>query len=152
MAIELAAGVKAGVNLTRFWGNTTPYAYDHVFIKSGFTSGGVVQFGATKHFAIQPEVLFSIKGHKEEIEGLDYVSLNTRFLEIPFLCQLRIPAPKILTPLVYEGQALAIRLSGIRIDAQESGKKYDRSEPFIADLPKDKNMALSLTGGYQFAF
>ncbi|MGB2763813.1 MAG: porin family protein [Candidatus Aminicenantaceae bacterium] len=66
-------------------------------------------------FAIQPEVLYTMKGAKIEATVLDITSMwefNLSYLEVPVLVKFMIPTPGSVKPNLYAGPAVAIMLSG----------------------------------------
>jgi len=76
-------GVKAGASLTSFTGKDIEGAKN----KFGFHGGGVAELGLTDNFAIQPEVLFSMKGAKAE--DMDGLSFNQSYIDVPVLLKFK---------------------------------------------------------------
>ncbi|SDY90243.1 porin family protein [Hymenobacter psychrophilus] len=76
-------GVKAGASLTNFVGEDA----DGVTNKIGVHGGFVAELGITDNFAIQPEVLFSMKGAK--VEDLDNVRINQSYIDVPVLLKVK---------------------------------------------------------------
>jgi hypothetical protein len=84
-AQETKFGVKAGVNLATLGGDA-----EDVSSKIGFHVGGFAEFKISDKFAIQPELLFSTQGAKEEYseEGFDVENkLNLSYLNIPVMAK-----------------------------------------------------------------
>lgn len=82
-AQETRFGVKAGANLANFTGDV-----EDAKSKVGFQVGGFAEIKLTDKFAIQPEVLFSTQGAKEE--GSDVFSsyenkVNLSYLNVPVM-------------------------------------------------------------------
>ncbi|TGD78247.1 porin family protein [Hymenobacter wooponensis] len=77
-------GVKAGASLTNFVGKDSD-GYDGKF---GFHGGVVAELGLTDNFAIQPEVLYSMKGAKfgDLAEDLRF---NQTYIDVPVLLKVK---------------------------------------------------------------
>ncbi|MGI4862605.1 MAG: porin family protein [Janthinobacterium lividum] len=74
-------GIKAGASLTNFTGKDVEGAAN----KFGFNGGVVANFGLNDMFSIQPEVLYSMKGAKED--GGDG-KINLNYIDIPVLAKI----------------------------------------------------------------
>jgi hypothetical protein len=74
-------GLKAGASLTNFTGKDVEGAAN----KFGFNGGVVANFGINDMFSIQPEVLYSMKGAKED--GGDG-KINLNYIDIPVLAKI----------------------------------------------------------------
>jgi hypothetical protein len=78
-------GIKGGVNLTNM------YVQDvsDENMKVGFNAGFFAKLPVTKGFSIQPELLYTSKGAKEEynnfIEGRGEYRFNLNYIELPVL-------------------------------------------------------------------
>jgi hypothetical protein len=75
----------------------------------GIAAGVFVTAGLTPQFAIQPELLYVMKGGKNDT---DDESIRVSYLEIPLLLKLRIPAKgngSQFSPNVYAGPFLGIK-------------------------------------------
>jgi hypothetical protein len=154
-AIEMGAGVKLGLNLSRIWGEDD-YNYDMLMLP-GFVAGGMFQLKLSKSFAIQTEVLFTMKGVTYKwvdtaITGATYNwadtaffldkviqthkhQLSLRYLEIPVLMQFSIPVNDAFTPVVYAGPAFGIKL-GIGHRSETDGKERGISKDYIKSINK----------------
>ncbi len=104
-------GFKGGVNIADFYG--TNIVDEQEEAKIGFVAGSFIRYNFSPLFAIQPEILFSMKGAKllgdqpsyfEEIYVLYY-------LEVPILAKLTVPTAGTTTPNLFLGPTLAIKLS-----------------------------------------
>ncbi|MBC6613121.1 PorT family protein [Hymenobacter sp. BT507] len=76
-------GVKAGASLTSFTGKDI----EDVEYKFGFHGGGVAEIGLSESFAVQPEVLFSMKGAKAE--GMGDYRFNQSYIDVPVLLKFK---------------------------------------------------------------
>jgi len=118
LAKEKKAGLKIGMNRATFHGDDVK-EMEQVFgekmeSKWGLCVGGFIRFNISKAFAIQPEVLYTMKGAKIGATVLDITSkweFNLSYLEVPVLVKFMIPTPGGVKPNLYAGPALAIKLS-----------------------------------------
>jgi hypothetical protein len=85
-------GLKAGISIAQFVGSDAP---DNNLVRTvsraGLSGGGLAEISLTEHWAVQPEVLYTMKGTKEV-----FLSTSTRFqrlgyLEVPVLLKFNIP-------------------------------------------------------------
>lgn len=89
-AQEVKYGVKGGLNLSNFTGDT-----DGLDLKSkaGFNVGGFVEIKLSDKFAIQPEILYSTQGTKAEVEEFELegnfydaqVCFNLSYINVPVM-------------------------------------------------------------------
>jgi len=100
-------GAKVGTNLTKNYGLENSIAK----YKLGFAFGGFVSYGLVSQFAIEPEVLFTMKGW--ELEDISKVKLN--YVEIPVLLKFYVPSQSNIKPNLFVGPALGMLLSA-RVD------------------------------------
>ena len=128
-------GVKVGINIAKFGGDDA----EDLDSKIGLAIGGFITYSVNDRFAIQPEVFYTMKGAKSEVE--DFVgetitsTLSFNYLEIPVLAKLTIPTEGAVEPNVFLGPALAINLSAdsktefagveLEVDLKEFTKSVD---------------------------
>jgi hypothetical protein len=78
-------GIKGGLNLTNLYVNDV--SNEHM--KAGFNAGVFAKLPVTKGFSIQPELLYSLKGAKEDynnfLQGSGEYRFNLGYLELPVL-------------------------------------------------------------------
>lgn len=115
----LTAGLKGGMNIANLHGKDVEELEEEIgadlVSKMGFCAGGFITYSLSDMFAIQPELLFSMKGAKAEREILGEtmkVTIKVNYLEIPVLAKLSIPTPGNVKPSLFVGPSLAIKLSG----------------------------------------
>jgi hypothetical protein len=116
--------------------------------KLGFCIGGFITFGISEMFAIQPEVLYSMKGSKAEgivLAESFKVEFNLSYLEIPVLLKVRIPTRGTVRPSIFAGPYLAIKLSG-KSKIEYAGESEEED---LEDL-KDTDIGLVLGAGIDF--
>lgn len=75
-------GAKAGLNIANLVGD----ADETNDAKIGFNFGAVVEIPVTEKFAVQPELLFSTQGVKDDSEGTD-VTLKLNYINIPLMAK-----------------------------------------------------------------
>ena len=89
-AQRITGGFKGGTNLANFHGDDV----EDTKLKMGFCGGGFVTFSLSKVVIIQPELLYSQKGAKWEIEFMDEtwkVTDKFNYLEIPIFIKIILP-------------------------------------------------------------
>jgi hypothetical protein len=78
-------GIKGGLNLTNLY--VSDVSSEHM--KAGFNAGVFAKLPVTKGFSIQPELLYSLKGAKENYnnfaQGSGEYRFNLGYLELPVL-------------------------------------------------------------------
>lgn len=78
-------GIKGGLNLTNLY--VADVSDEHV--KAGFNAGLFAKLPVTEGFSIQPELLYSVKGAKDNynnfIQGSGEYRFNLGYIELPLL-------------------------------------------------------------------
>ncbi len=109
-ATNISLGIKNGLNLATWHSEINN---KRMQFKKGYIISGMADITFVKHFSIQPEIIFSMKGYKEEGipqwdgSGADY---RINYLEIPLLFKLNIPVRRFI-PNFYIGPDLGICIS-----------------------------------------
>jgi hypothetical protein len=154
-AYGMGAGIKVGFNQSRMWGVTEGEHYDDMFMLPGFIAGGMFQHKLSKLFAIQPELLYTVKGKKvtgvmdyspylSEYSYHDYVlQIRTKYLEIPILMQFTIPASEALMLMLYTGPAFSFKL-GTDLKEVIGGNDVNFSKD---DIKNENNMTDAIDFG-----
>ncbi len=151
-------GLKAGLNLANAYGDevepvlafaaltgfgmsdeeAAALAYDidvSTKMRIGAAFGAFLEFSINDKFAIQPELLYTMKGVKGEFEGEDPDSGETvkvkgtiklSYLEIPVLVRLSIPTEGKIKPSFLIGPALAFEISAEQ-EGEAKGETIDES-------------------------
>lgn len=78
-AQSIKFGVKAGASLSGFSGKDS----DGTAYKFGFNGGVLANFGINDMFSVQPEVLYSMKGAKDDSNSDNKINLN--YIDVPVL-------------------------------------------------------------------
>lgn len=100
-------GVRGGLTQATFYGDDVA-SND---FRPGFTGGVFLNYQVNDAFAIQPEVLYSVRGTKNHFSAttnpdLEDVRVRQDVIEIPVLFKLSAPLSPV-TPRLYAGPALA---------------------------------------------
>lgn len=133
----LSWGLKGGVNAATLYGD----AVDDAETRAGFNGGIYLNYKFAGPWALQPEVLFSMKGADLD-NGITGQPGSTEYelayLEIPVLVKYYIPAGTMLKPNLYAGPEVGFNLYG---DANGSD---------IDDSMEDAEFGLAFGGGLDF--
>lgn len=119
-AEKMMFGVKGGLNMANLTGDDV----EDSSMKIGAVGGVFMSYDLTEIFAIQPELLFSMKGAKFEDGDLEE-NLKFNYFEIPLLLKVNLPTDGKIKPMLYAGPALGILMSAKVED--EDVKDYAKS-------------------------
>ena len=134
-------GLKFGMNMANFSGKDAKAEEgESKKMKLGFAAGGFVTYSITEMFAVQPEVLYTMKGAKYEWEGGSWTA-KYDYLEIPVLAKVSIPTQGNIGPHLFIGPALGILLSAkdkteiegedpFELAGEEDAKDWTKSTDF----------------------
>jgi len=104
-------GVIGGVNFATLSGDDI----ENVKTKTAFFGGGFFELALSPNFAIVPEVLYSMKGAKDDSDpGVD-ATIDLAMIEVPVLFKAMFPSANesgwALRPHMYAGPAIAFKTS-----------------------------------------
>ena len=99
-------GIIGGANLATVVGSNFENASD----RTGFAAGLTAVLPLSPSFAIQPELIFTMKGANGSVGGSSAVA-KIDYIELPVLARFEIPASGIVKPYVYGGPGFAYRTS-----------------------------------------
>jgi hypothetical protein len=99
-------GVKGGLNMATGTGTDAT----DLKMKMGIVGGVFMSYDITEIFAVQPELLYSMKGASYDIPDVD-ASMNLNYFEIPLLLKVNFPTEGKIKPSLYAGPALGILMS-----------------------------------------
>ena len=99
-------GVKGGLNLANVIGDDVKESS----MKIGAVGGVFMCYDITEIFALQPELLFTMKGAKDDSAGVE-LSWKVNYIEIPVLFRVNLPTEGKIKPMLYAGPALGILMS-----------------------------------------
>jgi len=138
-------GFKVGFNMANLSGDDV---IEGTNSKMGFCLGGFVTYSLNEMIALQPEVLYTMKGAKweEEVFGETLeITWTLDYLEIPILAKIAIPTQGTVKPNLFVGPALGINLRG-KAKAELAG---ETEEVDIEDL-KSTDFGLVFGAGVDF--
>lgn len=124
----MMAGVKGGLNFANLIGDNVEEAAS----KTSFVGGAFLCYPLTEIFAIQPELLFTMKGAKNE-DSEDDESWNINYIEIPILLKVALPTEGNVDPSLYVGPGFGFLLSSKVSNGGERDLK-DETEGFDIGL------------------
>ncbi len=114
----IEGGIKAGINLSNIYGEQYDIPETGTDIKLGFVGGGYITYYISDIFALQPEILFSMKGmsweSKTTINGIPATCENEwslDYLDIPVLVKFTIPTESSVKPNFFVGPVFSIKLN-----------------------------------------
>ncbi len=124
-AAGIMVGVKGGLSVANLYGDDV---YNNS-ITYGGTAGAFMRYAVTGIIAVQPEVLFAMKGAKYESEGLESQQ-KINYIEIPLLAMATLPNTSKIKPNIFAGPAIGILLSnkitnGEEIDIKDASRSAD---------------------------
>jgi len=158
-AQTISYGIKAGVNFSTF-----SASIDNISATSksltGFHVGGVIDFGFTKSFSIQPGILYSTKGGSSnavddgsQAVGASASKVTFNYLEIPvnFLYRASVRKGSVF---IGGGPYVAFGLSGSAPFTDNNGPTTNQTQAihFGSGLDEIHNpdFGINFIGGYQF--
>ena len=118
---SITEGFELGLNSATVGGATNYISLQSI---TAFNGGIFVKLDVASLFAIQPELLYTMKGYKLTHKADDgpgplaqpnyYVTANNSYLEIPVLLKLSTPSSAfgILKPNIFAGPEIAFELNG----------------------------------------
>ena len=102
-----AKGVKLGLNIATMAGDDVP---SDAKSKVGVALGGFATYSINDMFAVQPELLYTMKGYAQTYGTEDY-TMSYNYLELPILGKLNVPVQGDIKPNVFLGPAFALKLA-----------------------------------------
>jgi hypothetical protein len=154
-AAGIKGGLKIGVSSAKLYGDDVGdfegLLGEGLKSRIGFCAGGFITFNITEMFAIQPEVLYTMKGVRWEggINGATPLKIWIKldYLEIPVLVKIIVPTPGGVKPFLFAGPVLALKLSS-KVKAEYAG---DSEEEDIEDENmKSTDFGLVIGAGVDF--
>lgn len=125
----IGKGIKVGLNLTNITGSDAP---DKTSMKIGFVGGGYITYAFSDLFAIQPEVLYAMKGYKYDYtnpitDATETFSVKLNYIEIPVLGKVLLSGGEKFKPNFYAGPAFGFLMSAKNedIDIKDNLKSMD---------------------------
>lgn len=118
-------GIKTGVAMSNIFGRDV---YDQRF-RAGFTCGIFMTYGIGRTFAVQPELLFVMKGSKYvNGRGSDAYreTMSLEYVELPILAKLYLPLSRAFRTHVFAGPAPALNIRA-QVDARFAGESQEET-------------------------
>lgn len=118
-------GVKGGLNLANLTGSDV----NNASIKTGIDVGVFLTYDISDIFAVEPELLFSMKGAKSDSASVTG-SWKVNYIEIPILLKAKLPTDGKIKPCIYVGPGIGFLMSSkisddIEIDMKDFTKSTD---------------------------
>jgi hypothetical protein len=138
MAFPVSFGLKAGLDFSRFSGadvdtlaqKTASSASAELKSKVGFAGGAFLGIGVGGSWALQPELLYVMKGTKVSAASGDS-NINLNYFEIPVLLKLNLlPAKSTVNPFVFAGPSLSFNTGAKLSNSGEDIKNHVRSADY----------------------
>jgi len=130
----------AGLNLARVEGEGT----DDLSSRTGWLAGVALGLNLSPRFTIQPGVVYTFKGAKEnDSQGVEQGTFTFKYIQIPVLAQIRFPGTSNFTPFITLGPALGIE-AGCTLKEVDGESSDCADEP---DFPGLKSTDLTVIGG-----
>lgn len=136
-------GLKFGASLANLSGSDA----GDTQIRTGFGGGAFITYAINDNFAIQPELLYVMKGAKQtytdpilgDVDGV----LKFDYLELPILVQALIPTSGNFKPTVFAGPSVGFLLSA---KAKAEAMGYS-AEVDVKDMTKSVDFGLAFGAG-----
>ncbi len=138
-------GVKVGLAMYKFSGDHPELDAVDPDLKTGLAAGGFLTFALGPNFALQPEVVYAMKGSVYEEGGYKY-TFKFNYLDVPILFKYRFPTEGRMRPNLFAGPIPSFKLSAKLKEEAPSG---DREGDF--EHVKGLDLGLALGGGIDFA-
>lgn len=123
-------GLRAGINTTDFYGE----ALGSTDSRLGIQGGLFLNYRPSLRWAVQPEVVFhKLAGrvdHSRVFEGSGWTNYDLGLLEMPLLAKFYFPQRSGVTPNLFAGPALGVRLFSDAHDSRQALDDADLDEHF----------------------
>jgi hypothetical protein len=139
-------GIKIGLSMSSFGGDDRDIEKEGMpETRYGLGAGGFLTFGLGPNLALQPEVLYVMKGAKFGQDD-DGFTIKFAYLDVPVLFKYRFPTTGSTRPSLYAGPVGSIKLTAdARLIEDGIETKYDYS-----DYVKDSDFGMAVGGGLDF--
>lgn len=137
---EMWFGPKAGASMAKVTGDDIDSLFSDVKYKTGFAAGVFLNAGLTPSIAIQPELLYVMRGAKEDVIDL---KLKANYVALPVLIKWMAPTQGSVKPNLFVGPEVAFLMSakidtvGGDVDVKDSTKSVDFGLVFGGGLDFD---------------
>ena len=119
---QIQYGGKIGLNFANIGGTNAATSYPGNGTRTGLVIGGFMSYEFAPMFAVEPEVLFSMKGTSGSTEGITYTGI-LNYIEVPVFLKFKIPlAPgSPVSANLYAGPDFAFKVAS-SIEETENGQ------------------------------
>lgn len=148
-------GVKGGLDISGLRGSSTGVRGSLFDTKRGVIAGVFGVFDLAPEFGIEVDALFSMKGGKLSGPGVDPNGnpvMSTEgffildYLEFPILARYNLPVQGDVTPHLYAGPTIALKVSGRARYSQLPGADLDAARTLDAGVAAGASVDLALGG------
>lgn len=142
-----AWGIKAGMDVSKFVGpNATTPQGNRLNYKPGVSAGLFATYSFTNIFAVQPELLYSVKGARwNQMDDTPNYVTRVDYFEIPILAKADIPTHGSIQPNIYAGPDFAFR---VRARQTVPGVFHDQN---VNNDFKSTDIGMALGAGTSYA-
>lgn len=147
-------GIKGGINIAKYTGDDADGGGITSASRLAFSAGFFLVINIAEMFALQPELIYSIKGTNLEYDGLTGLEKHSlNYIEIPVLAKLLLPISASSNFNFFVGSYLAVLLSSAYDTTEEVKDFYEffgiPSSDDMDDIRKSTDMGLVLGMGTQ---
>lgn len=104
-----AKGFKVGVTMANLTGDFKEFFEVDAKMKIGFAAGGFLTYSFSPTFAIQPEVLYCMKGAKADTDEGEKIKLD--YIVVPILLKYSFPTEGKVAPSLFAGPEVGFLMS-----------------------------------------
>ena len=117
-------GAKGGLNIAKAYGDDVPDDADWAY---GFIGGGFFNYMFAEMFAVQPELLYAMKGWKVTAADETEVDVKLNYIEIPVLLKVMIPTEGMIDPSIFAGPSIGFLMTAEAddVDIKDNLKSTD---------------------------
>ena len=146
---EISYGAKVGMTMANITQTPVEWEQDKSF-KGGFTCGVFLNYAITDNFSLQPELLYTQKGVKDNLyDGLFTVDLTASFdyIELPVLAKYTFMPQKKFRPNIFGGPSVAFTMSSeLEVSALLFSAEID-----FSDLTHITDFGIVAGGGFDYS-
>lgn len=136
---KTSIGIKGGLNLSNLYGE---HVHEDLMVRPGLIFGALLHVESSDKFAIQPELLFSMKGYTTKENGITE-RIGFRYIEIPVLFQYLLASSGPVIPQFYAGPAISFKAGvDIKNDLKVSKEMIDFYESYLEELEESKSRSM----------
>lgn len=141
----LRFGVKLGMNISDFRGNDIEGLGELLDWKAGLCAGVFVSYAVNDWFALQPELLYSMKGQKIGILS-ESITFSLDYIEVPVLAMFTLPLESSLAPFAYAGPVI-----GFNVRSEFSASLFGEDDALdLSEYTNTFEFSLALGAGINF--